>query len=96
LPVLLAGSKPLAEVFEASVENGRLVLVPRQTSSDVGRIVVTLRAPSFAIESADVLDAAGNHMRYAFAGMQRNAGLPRGVFSFDPPPGTEISGSHGG
>jgi outer membrane lipoprotein carrier protein len=96
LPVLLAGSKPLAEVFEASVENGRLVLVPRQASNDVGRIVVTLRAPSFAIESADVLDAAGNHMQYAFSGMQRNAGLPRGVFAFEPPRGTEVSGTHGG
>jgi outer membrane lipoprotein carrier protein len=104
LPVLLAGSKPLAAVFEASLESAsapgdrlvRLELVPRQASGDVGRIVVTLRAPSFALESAEVLDAAGNHMRYAFSGMQRNAGLPRGVFAFDPPRGTEVSGSHGG
>ncbi len=103
LPVLLAGSKPLAQIFDATVETPqargagplRLILVPRDGNSDVGKIVVTLRPPAFALESADVLDAAGNRMEYGFSSVQRNGRLPKGVFAFEAPPGTEISGSHG-
>ena len=103
LPVLLAGSKPLAQIFEATLDGPpaerdrpvRLILVPRDAASDVGQIVVTLRAPAYAIETADVLDAAGNRMEYAFSGLHRNVRLPRGVFEFEAPAGTEISGSHG-
>ena len=100
LPVLLAGTRPLAQIFDATVETPQggglhLILVPRAADSDVGRIVVTLRPPAFAIESADVLDAAGNRMQYVFSGVHRNGRLPKGVFTFEAPPGTEISGSHG-
>jgi len=103
LPALLAGAKPLAQLFEATFDTGgpppsdapyRLALRPRGAAEGLERIVVTLRAPTFALESAEVLDAAGNRMDYAFSAVHRNGRLPRGAFAFEPPPGTEISGSH--
>jgi len=103
LPALLAGSKPLEGFFDATFDRDgrppsggpfRLALRPRVAGGGLERIVVTLRPPTFALESAEVLDAAGNRMDYTFSGMHRNARLPRGAFVFEPPPGTEIRGSH--
>ncbi len=99
LPILLAGRRPLAEIFVASLEEPqsdgryRLVLSPHGSSASVERVVVTLASPAFAIEAVQVQDAAGNRMDYTFGGMRRNAGLPRGAFRFEPPPGTDVSGS---
>jgi len=102
LPALLAGRRPLDEIFDATVEGSvpvvqgryRLALRPRGSTDAVERVVVTLRAPLFAIDAAEILDAAGNRMDYTFTGQRRNVGLPRGAFGFAPPAGTEVSGSH--
>ena len=45
---------------------------------------------SFEIETAEVLDAAGNVIRYRFLGLRRNRGVSPAAFHFEPPPGTEI------
>jgi outer membrane lipoprotein-sorting protein len=100
LPTLLAGRRPLGEIFEASVDEARadgacrLALRPPGPAEPVERVVITLRPPEFAIEAVEVRDAAGNRMDYRFTARKRNAGVPPGAFRFEPPPGTEVSGSH--
>lgn len=99
LAVLLAGDRPIEEVFDAAVlatphrgERGayRLQLVPREAAESFRRVVLTLRSPEFTIEAAEVLDGAGNLMQYRFSDIRRNVGLSREVFHFEPPPGTEL------
>jgi outer membrane lipoprotein carrier protein len=102
LSTLIAAERPVLELFEAelvisAVEEGepyRLELKPRSTADAFESVTLTLRPPEFAIESAEVLDAAGNRMVYRFSGLRRNAGVPDGLFRFDPPDGTTILGSH--
>ena len=53
-------------------------------------VVLTLRSPEFALEGAEVLDGAGNLMRYRFTELERNAGLSEALFHFEAPPGTEV------
>ncbi len=99
MTMLLAGTQPIDTLFEAELldtpasgQSGayRLRLVPRADPESFREIVLTLRPPHFAIDTVEVLDAAGNRMQYRFFDMQRNRGLPISVFHFEPPPGTEI------
>jgi outer membrane lipoprotein carrier protein len=99
LATLLAGARPLEAVFTSALlatprRGGRgayrLQLVPRTDDESFQHVVLTLRPPEFAIEAADVLDAAGNLMQYRFADLRRNAGLSESLFHFEPPPGTEL------
>jgi outer membrane lipoprotein carrier protein len=99
LAALLTGTEPLAGLFEALLlatpKHGgegayRLQLVPRSSEQEFRHVVLTLRAPEFAIEVAEVLDGAGNLMQYRFARMRRNSGLSEALFVFEPPPGTEL------
>jgi outer membrane lipoprotein carrier protein len=101
LPALLAGRGALTELFDARVvgETGsgksrtvRVRLVARSAPDDVQEVVLTVRAPEYAIERAEVLDPAGNRMEYVFTRLRRNAGVPESVFAFEAPPGTEIVG----
>jgi outer membrane lipoprotein carrier protein len=102
LPTLIAAERPILELFEAelvisSVDDDEpylLELRPRSEEEAFESVTVSLRPPEFAIESAEVLDAAGNRMLYRFSEMRRNAGVPDGLFRFDPPTGTTILGSH--
>ena len=99
LTTLLADTQPIDTLFEAKLldtpgrrEKGtyRLQLVPTADPEPFREIVLTLRPPAFAIETIEVLDAAGNRMLYRFFDLRRNQGLPSSVFHFEPPPGTEI------
>lgn len=91
LPELLTSERSLDDLFEARVlAPDRLTLVPRSRSGDYEEITVELHPADSAIRSVEVLDAAGNRVRYEFSEVRRNAGLPPGVFEFEPPPGTEI------
>ncbi len=98
LPGLLAGKERIADLFRANVTPGpggrhsfRVRLVPRSESeAGVAEVTVSVRAPEYAIEEADVLDPAGNRMDYRFTSIRRNAALSETIFTFEPPPGTEI------
>jgi outer membrane lipoprotein carrier protein len=97
LPELLTGDGRIAERFEASLLDGpeyRLRLVPRGEGEPFAEVVLQLSRAEFAIQAAEVLDAAGNRMLYRFTELQRNRGLPQGIFLFEPPPGTSVLGSH--
>lgn len=103
LSVLIATERPLNELFEsdliATPDDGGdgaylLRLRPLPASESFDLVVIALRPPRFAVESAEVLDAAGNRMLYRFSRLRRNKGLPEGLFRFDPPDGTTVVGSH--
>jgi outer membrane lipoprotein carrier protein len=102
LPRLLAGEGVIAEDFHAALldessppKNGSylLQLTPRGAEESFENVVLLLRPPRFAIEAAEVLDAAGNRVSYRFFALRRNRTLPSGLFRFEPPEGTLISGA---
>ncbi len=101
LPVLLAAEDRLGGLFEASLaavpanrgEPYALRLVPVESTESVEVVTLSVRPPKFAIEQAEVLDAAGNRIVYRFQGMKRNRGMSPSVFHFEAPPGTEIVAS---
>ena len=68
----------------------RLRLVPKGDHVALTEVTLTLRAPEFSIEGAELLDEMGNRTRYTFSSVRRNRGLPDGLFAFEPPPGTEV------
>jgi outer membrane lipoprotein carrier protein len=99
LPELFASDRRLAELFRPELAGGpregrgaayRLRLVPRQASESFEQVELTLRPPDFAIEAVELLDAAGNRVRYRFRDLRRNRGVPASAFVFEPPSGTEI------
>ena len=100
LPALLAGERPISELFDARLlepgQDGslRLELRPRDGAEEFEHVVVELRPRDFAIRSAEVQDAAGNRLLYAFSDLRRNHGLPDGLFRFEPPEGTTVLGEH--
>jgi outer membrane lipoprotein carrier protein len=103
LPRLLAGEGRVTEDFEVSLLKApdkpgsgpyRLRLVPRGVDPGFEHVVLVLRPPRFAIEAAEVLDAAGNRIVYRFSDLRRNRGLSAGLFQLDPPEGTLITGEH--
>ena len=95
LAALLAGTQPLASMFEAEPlpdQEGRrrLRLVPKSKTSGVQEIVIGLDPSTSAVLSAEVLDQGGNRMGYAFTARKRNAGIADAMFRFTPPKGTEV------
>lgn len=93
LPVLLAGTRPLAELFRAERVPGDgmlLRLVPRGSEESFEQVTLRLRPGDFAIERAEVVDRTGNRVVYSFSKLERNRGVDASVFRFTPPPGTDI------
>ena len=96
---LLAGTGRIEDLFSAFLvatprAGGqgayRLRLVPKEATEGFEEVTLVLRPPAFAIEEAQVLDAAGNRIVYRFSHLRRNRGLPDTVFHLERPPGTEI------
>jgi outer membrane lipoprotein carrier protein len=97
LPRLLVGGAGFRESFEATVVRDashdgttRLALQPRGTAEGVVHATVTVDDESGELLEAEIVDAAGNRMRYRFADWKRNRRLPPGIFALEAPPGTEI------
>ncbi len=97
LPRLLAGGSRFEESF--SVEDlgpgGRkgthtLALVPKGSAGGLVKAAVTVRDRTGELEEAEIVDAAGNRMLYRFSAWRRNRPLPEGIFSLEPPAGTEV------
>jgi outer membrane lipoprotein carrier protein len=100
-PRLLAGRERLDDLFNSTLVatpaaggDGafRLRLTPKGDPAAMSVVILTLRASSFAIESAELVDETGNRTTYAFSEVRRNRGVPAGIFAFEPPAGTEIVG----
>ena len=98
LPALLAGTGRLSSLFEAHLLGPvaglrgavALRLLPRRASEGFEEVTLHVRPEDGSIVGAEVLDGAGNRMRYRFSAMRRNAGVSPSVFRFVPPKGTEI------
>ncbi len=97
LPRLLAGGSRFDEGFtvEDLGRGGRegtraLALVPKGSAEGVVKATVAVRERTGELEEAEIVDAAGNRMLYRFSEWRRNRPLPPGIFSLEPPAGTEI------
>lgn len=105
LPRLLASDTRLATHFEPFIKKGvnvegggrdglALTLVPRGQGVEFRQLELLLAPGSFAVLEARLTDPGGNRMRYSFAGWSDDPEMSEERFSFEPPPGTEIVGSH--
>ncbi len=100
LPGLLAGDRPLRDLFHASlVEPGgqgsgsawKLRLEPRQPSEGVRAVLLTLHPRDHGIVAAEVVDSSGSRTEYVFRRVQRNRSVDVRVFDFTPPEGTSVT-----
>ncbi len=98
-PRLLAGKERIESLFSptlvatpASGGDGtyKLRLTAKGAAGAISEITLTLKAPQFAIEAADLVDETGNRTTDAFTDLKRNRNLTPGLFAFEPPPGTDI------
>jgi outer membrane lipoprotein carrier protein len=104
LPRLMTGAERLERLFEYELVDEptkpagsgarRIRLTPREDGDAVEAVTLTLRAPDYAIESAEVLDGAGNRTVYLFHDLVRNRDLPAGIFELEAEPGIDVVGKH--
>jgi len=97
---LLAGDRPLGELFAALPPSpddpeppkgaDAVRLRPRDADGAFESVTLTVRRRDGAVLGARVRDSGGNVMDYRFPELERRPRLPDEVFSFTPPPGTEI------
>jgi outer membrane lipoprotein carrier protein len=92
LMTLLAGERPLADLFVPSIDvapvargRARLRLVPHSGDEAFTEVILTVPDDGAGLHAVEVLDAAGNRTFYRFPGMRRNTGLPDEIFLFEPP-----------
>jgi len=93
--MLLGGSEPLDEVFrvEAQPADGdtlHAVLTPRRDDSNVTAIHVWFE--NGLLTRLEAIDSLGNHTRFTFTHLVRNAEIDAGRFRFEPPEGTDVIG----
>ena len=95
LVTLLAGERPLRDLFEPSIDvepvrrgKIRLRLVPLLQKDAVTELILTVPRSGSGLETVEVLDAAGNRMLYRFPRMRRNTDVEPGLFRFTPPAGS--------
>lgn len=67
-----------------------LMLIPRRTDADVGKLRLTVARDTFDIRGAEVHDPLGNVSRLQFDHMRRNVGLTDDQFVFQIPPGVDV------
>lgn len=99
LPALLAGNRPLRDLFHASVvergdgERGggwTLRLAPRRASAGVRAVLLALHPRDHGVVAAEVVDSSGGRTEYIFRRVRRNRAMDPEVFEFTPPEGTEV------
>jgi outer membrane lipoprotein carrier protein len=91
----LSGVGRIADNFDASIERWEgdrieLSLVPREKSSELGRLRLDVDAKTYDILGAEVTDALGNVTRIRFSKLVRNVQLPADLFQFQVPPGVDV------
>lgn len=95
----LAGVGNLADDFQiryarprATNENGDylLTLAPRVKDWGITQLFVTVDSSTSYIKELHFTDTLGNTTRVTFSIISINTGLPKQMFSFTPPAGTEI------
>jgi outer membrane lipoprotein carrier protein len=67
-----------------------LILVPKDTGIGVGNLFLTVDKDSYQISRCRFSDTYGNLTQIQFSQIKINSGLSEQLFSFKPPPGTDI------
>ena len=67
-----------------------LVLVPRVSEGELGRLRLTVDPDSHDIVGAEVRGPLGNLTRLRFSDRRRNTGLDDSLFEFEVPPGVDL------
>jgi outer membrane lipoprotein carrier protein len=67
-----------------------LMLIPRRTDADVGKLRLSVARDTFDIRGAEIHDPLGNVSRLQFDHVQRNVGLADSQFVFQVPPGVDV------
>ena len=93
--MLLSGGKPLESLFSiepvTTTDGSRtVVLTPKSDDSNVIRLFVHFSGK--LLTRIDAEDSFGNTTLFSFTNMQRNQALDDTLFSFTPPPGTDVIG----
>lgn len=97
LPVLLAGDRRLADLFDATLVatpsvggrgSYRVRVVPKEEGAVFEAAVLAATPPSFALTEVDVLDPAGNRTVFRLDRIRRNRGIDDGVFRLGSPGGS--------
>jgi outer membrane lipoprotein carrier protein len=91
----LTGVGRIAGNFDASIERSEgghieLSLLPREKSSELGRLRLDVDAKTYDILGAEVTDALGNVTRIRFTALVRNVQLPEDMFHFEVPAGVDV------
>jgi outer membrane lipoprotein carrier protein len=91
----LTGVGRIEDDFDASVESRnereiRLLLVPKKSEGEIGRLELTVDAATSDITAAEVHDPLGNVTKLAFSNLRRNTGLDESLFHFDAPAGVDV------
>jgi outer membrane lipoprotein carrier protein len=93
LVALLAGREGLSTRYHFSLleHDSKAVLILLEPIADVGEsLELTLEAKTMDLKSVAVRDPAGSVTYVEFDDVHRNVALDHGLFSFAPPPGTDI------
>ena len=80
-------SAELEAESEASID---LVLTPRNTSGDIGRLLIRVDPKTFDIVAARITDPVGNVTNLRFSNLRRNVGIGDDEFVFAVPPGIDV------
>lgn len=91
----LTGVGKIRDDFEASLgepQDGEivLVLVPRVSEGELGRLRLTVDPGSHDIVGAEIRGPLGNLTRLRFSDRRRNIGLDDSLFEFQVPPGVDL------
>jgi len=91
----LTGVGRIADDFNVQLDGsdeGRkyLMLTPRRSDGDVGKLRLTVSSETFEIQGAEIHDPLGNIVRLRFAEIRRNSDPSDDLFRFDVPDGVDV------
>ncbi len=78
------------ELLSRDADTIRLLLEPKRSNGDLGRLELAVGAASADIVEARVTDPVGNVTILKFSNLRRNTGVGDQVFAFEVPPGVDV------
>ncbi len=79
------------EKADEEAEFFRLLLVPREESAQIARLVIHLRKKTYNVEKIEITDKIGNRNVFHFRNLEFDTGLKDSFFSFKIPDDAEVS-----
>lgn len=81
---------PAEETLDDFSNDHRIKIIPKEGHSQVDFINLWADRVSFLLRKIEVTDKFGSVTSIAFSNIKRNVDVDGKIFSFDPPPGTEL------